>query len=483
MQMNKIPVVIGIADIQQKGKFDDLDEALLLMDKATKAAINDSSNEIINYIDEIRTPKGFWNYKDPGKWIAQNNNFRTNPVTYVTKIGILQQSLFNDAIKSIQNGKVDASLIVGGESRYKLIRSFKENKDYKETPLTSDPDYYLKAESDLYLEEEIKQLSEMPVGFYAIIENAYRFNKKLSISDHQDALSNLYAEFSKIAANNKYAWSNTIFKSSDIKKASSNNKYQAFPYNKYHCTSWNVNQASATIICDESIANKLKIPRHKRVYPLASSENNNMISLIQRPYLSSYAGMNLAADFIKNIQMKLKKSINLFDLYSCFPIAIEMFADSLQMPITNKCTITGGMPFAGGPLNHYVLTSTNQMIRELRNNPQQIGLVTGVSGIMTKQSYALWSGSFIEKFKHKDVTSEAAKIEKPVKLSSKKSGVAKIISFTILEEKINCKKAIIYGEAYKERIILSTKDKIKIRDMETNEWIGKEVKFKNGLLI
>ena len=58
--MKHIPVVVGIADIQQKGKFEDLDEALLLMDRATKAAIKDSSKEIIKYIDEIRTPKGFW---------------------------------------------------------------------------------------------------------------------------------------------------------------------------------------------------------------------------------------------------------------------------------------------------------------------------------------------------------------------------------------------------------------------------------------
>ena len=48
--MKHIPVVVGIADIQQKGKFEDLDEALLLMDRATKAAIKDSSKEIIKYI-------------------------------------------------------------------------------------------------------------------------------------------------------------------------------------------------------------------------------------------------------------------------------------------------------------------------------------------------------------------------------------------------------------------------------------------------
>ena len=73
--MENNPVVIGIGDIQQKDKFDNLDEALILMDKAAKLAIQDSGNtEIKKYIDEIKIPKGYWRYRDPGKWIAKQNN-------------------------------------------------------------------------------------------------------------------------------------------------------------------------------------------------------------------------------------------------------------------------------------------------------------------------------------------------------------------------------------------------------------------------
>ena len=67
----RIPVVIGIGSIQQKGSFDELDEALVLMEKATKAAIVDSTNNsIVDYIDQVQVPKGYWKYRDPGKWIA-----------------------------------------------------------------------------------------------------------------------------------------------------------------------------------------------------------------------------------------------------------------------------------------------------------------------------------------------------------------------------------------------------------------------------
>ena len=77
-------VVIGVSAIQQKGKFENLDEALLLMDHAVKAALSDSGNKLVkDYIDEIRIPKGFWRYRDPVKWIEKKNYFKRIPSTYI----------------------------------------------------------------------------------------------------------------------------------------------------------------------------------------------------------------------------------------------------------------------------------------------------------------------------------------------------------------------------------------------------------------
>ena len=75
--MTNKAIAIGIGNIKQHGGFQDLDEALILMDKATKKAIKDSSENITNFIDEIRIPKGFWEYTNPGRWIADNNRIST----------------------------------------------------------------------------------------------------------------------------------------------------------------------------------------------------------------------------------------------------------------------------------------------------------------------------------------------------------------------------------------------------------------------
>ena len=480
---NKV-VAIGVGNIQQHGDFQDLDEALILMDKATKKAISDSSESIINYIDEIRIPEGFWSYKDPGKWIANNNNFKNNPTTYVSKIGVLQQSLINQAIQKIQNKEINASLIVGGESRYKMIRALKERKDYKETPLNTSPDYYQEANTDLYLEKEIDELSLMAVGYYAIMENAYRYSKGRKISKHNKKLAKLYEEFSKVAIKNKNSWSNEKYSTQDIIKSSLKNSYQAFPYNKLHCTSWNVNQASALILCSEDVADKLSIPKKQRIYPLASSENNHMLALIQRENLVNPVGMKLAANYIKDILSLHNRDINYYDLYSCFPIAVQMFSDSLELDLSTPLTITGGMSFAGGPLNHYVLSSTTQLLDKLKKNKDKIGLITGVSGLMTKQSYALWSNKYIDDFSLADVSHQAKELDKPMTLSNKNSGTAKIVGYTIILDKNKNKKAVIYAELEnKKRVILNSKNQELIKSMEKVEWIEKNITFKNGSLV
>ena len=85
----------------KKAHLNELDEALVLMEKATKAAIVDSTNNsIVDYIDQIQVPKGYWKYRDPGKWIAERNDIQS-AVTSVTKIGVLQQNLINSACDDI----------------------------------------------------------------------------------------------------------------------------------------------------------------------------------------------------------------------------------------------------------------------------------------------------------------------------------------------------------------------------------------------
>lgn len=475
--MTKKPVVIGLGITQQKGSYAELDEALFLMEKVAMQAINDCGNsKIKDFIDVIDIPKGFWRYRDPGKWIAEKNNF-SNAKTSVNKIGVLQQHLINNTCNKIIKGEIRAGLILGGESRAKMIAALKEGIEYKEMELSTNPDKYVKAKDDLYGEGEAEALGLMAVGYYAVMESAMRKSKNLNLKEHEDYLGSMYADFSEIASKNQYAASDKSISKDQIMLANSDNKPMAYPYNKYHCTSWNVSQASAILICEEGLADQLNISKQKRIYPMASSETNHMIALIQRPSLISSAGLKLASEKINEVVDKHSINLNLIDLYSCFPVAVQQFENVLNLNTKTSRTITGAMPFAGGPLNNYMLHATVQALLKLRTESGH-SLITGVSGMMTKQSFCLWSSEYQMPFYHADVTKKAQQLDKPIPISNAKHGNGIVIGYTVLYEGTKPTLGVFYIEdSQGERKVVTSEDKAVITSMREEEWIEKEISF------
>ena len=82
-------------------------------------------------------------------------------------------------MQKIINEEIRASLIVGGEARYKKIQALKEGIDFEEMKLLENPDHYVKAKDDLYVTEELNALGMMAVGYYAILESAMRYKQKI----------------------------------------------------------------------------------------------------------------------------------------------------------------------------------------------------------------------------------------------------------------------------------------------------------------
>jgi hypothetical protein len=71
-----------------------------------------------------------------------------------------------------------------------------------------------------------------------------------------------------------------------------------------------------------------------------------------------------------------------------------------------------------------------------------------------------------------------------LEIFNKNSGTAIIVGYTILLDENKNKKAVIYAELNdKKRLILNSKNLEAIESMENMEWIGKEIKFRNGSLV
>jgi acetyl-CoA C-acetyltransferase len=82
-----------------------------------------------------------------------------------------------------------------------------------------------------------------------------------------------------------------------------------------------------------------------------------------------------------------------FDFYSCFPAPVEMALRVLHLdPADSRgFTVTGGLPYGGGPGSAYTLHSLATMHHELRAAPGAIGMVTGNGWYLTKQSAVILS--------------------------------------------------------------------------------------------
>ncbi|MGE0783829.1 MAG: hypothetical protein AB7N11_36510, partial [Mycolicibacterium sp.] len=85
--------------------------------------------------------------------------------------------------------------------------------------------------------------------------------------------------------------------------------------------------------------------------------------------------------------------VELIDLYSCFPSAVQVAAQELGLPVGDPdrpLTVTGGLTFAGGPWNNYVTHSIATMAEQLVARPGARGLISANGGYLTKHSFGVY---------------------------------------------------------------------------------------------
>ena len=74
--------------------------------------------------------------------------------------------------------------------------------------------------------------------------------------------------------------------------------------------------------------------------------------------------------------------IDYFDLYSCFPVAVEVACREMNISEDDPrpLTVTGGLPYFGGAGNAYTLLSVATMAHKLRAAPAVRAFATGMAG-------------------------------------------------------------------------------------------------------
>ena len=481
------PVLVGLGIIGQRLEdWQAAREPYELMVDAARAALLDAGQErLAGQIDSIYVPRGLWHYGDPARLVAHAIGAQ-RATSVLVEVGVLQQTAIGEACRQIAEGELATTLVVGGEARYRWLRAQIAGEEAVETEQEAKPDITLTPAAELYLDAEVNSgLGYMPVNYYAIMESAFRASRGWSIDEHRDRIADLYSRFSEIATDNPHAWRPGYVAPDAIRNPGPKNPMLAFPYTKLHNTSWNVDQAAALLFCSATKARELGIPREQWIFPLASAECDHMLSVAQRRELHRVPGVRAAAEAAFAATGCTANDFDLLELYSCFPIAVEAYAAEMGLDLECDLTVTGGMPFAGGPLNNYVLQATARLVELLRQKRGSKGLVTSVSGLLTKQGIGLWSTDpGAQSFQFIDVTDDVATKNTPMEIAEGYQGEATIAGYTVMYQAGEPLRAVAMVDLPDgRRDVVWSDDAALMADMERQEYCGKTVSCRDRRIV
>lgn len=333
--------------------------------------------------------------------IARDIGAAPQHAIYAAVGGQSPQQLANEMAARIHAGKIECALVTGSEAN-KASKADRKHSVAIDWTDSADLAFEDRGMGDMLLSRaEIKHGIVAPAYFYALFENAMAARDGQGRSARRAAMSDLFAKFAKVAANNPDSQFDTSsFDASFLATPSKANYPFADPFLKWHIAQDAVNQGAAMILMSEEKADELGVAQNKRVYLHGGGEaGDDYIS--ERPKLDGSWAMETAINRALEQAGKTPEEMNAFDLYSCFPCAVFSSMDVLGIDHnteTRPLTLTGGLPFFGGPGNNYSMHGIVSMARHLRDHQGEYGLLLANGGWMTKEAVGVWSTAKPESF-------------------------------------------------------------------------------------
>ena len=135
------------------------------------------------------------------------------------------------------------------------------------------------------------------------------------------------------------------------------------------------------------------------------------------------------------------------------------------------------MTFGGGPLNSAVLQAMVPLVRRLRDAPDERGLVTSVSGMITKPGASIWSAMppGADGFRSFDVTAEATARTAVHALLPDAVGPAVVATHTVVYDGGEPARAVAVLDVDGGRTIARSGDADVVVDMTETDWVGRPV--------
>lgn len=394
----RAPVIIGVGQVAHHPVDNDeirnAADSVTLMAEAVELALEDcGSGDWRAGIDTMAVVGGLWRYRDPAGLVAGECGIEPSRTVHSSFGGQMPIHLLGSLSDRIHSGEIDVAVITCGENNLsrRAQRRLGIEVERRTEPDTSRVEGF-GPPLDMGDATAVERGAELPRNSYAVFDSALRHRRGETLEESRDRSAMLWANYAAVAVDNPYAADRKGMSASQIRGASTDNRFVSWPYTKAMCANNNVDHGGAIVITSEETADRLGVDVDQRVYPQHCVVANDTASLIGRYEVASAPGLVAAGTVLQSMIGDLNE-VDHLDLYSCFPSMVALTTEILGIDTDRALTVTGGLAFAGAPLNFAAGESLIGMVRRLRDDPGAWGLVQGNGGHVSKHALATYSTS------------------------------------------------------------------------------------------
>jgi acetyl-CoA C-acetyltransferase len=483
----RTPVLVGVGQITNRRP--DIAHTRSLMAEAARLANTDAGGNAFAHIDSLQTVQQIsWRTPAPASLLAELLPLPPGERLLSTVGGSTPQWMVNQACNRIAAGEVKGVLIVGCEAFDSVRRNAAAGgSDDRGRSDELEPDTVMGDDRSPVMAEELAAKLVAPASIYPMFEQALAHAAGRTPDEQRVWLGKLMAPFTTVAHSHaELSWFPRALTADEISTVGPDNRMVAEPYTKNLNAILQVDMAAAMILMSAETAEAAGVPRDKWVFPWAGAKLDDVWFLAQRPHFDRsipieeigravFAAAGIGVDDVAHL-----------DLYSCFPSAVQMGANALGIALDDPrgLTVTGGLPYFGGPGNNYVTHSIAIMAQRLRENPSDVGLCTGISWYVTKNALGLYSATPPRSgWQNPDMSDAQARIDATaIEVASDGEGPAVVDAFTVEHDKeAGPVRAPIYATLADGRRVVATPADADIpKQLSGRGIIGEKVNIRSG---
>lgn len=372
-----------------------------------------------------------WSYDDLGTAVAEEMGLPDRVEhLWVPAGGTSPQDLLHQIGQRISMGEVHCAVICGAESMRTGRRAAKSGDALDWPPRSTDTNP-MRGQRPFSSELERAHGLKLPIQVFPLFENALRSAHGRSAEEQRQIAAELLAANARVAAENPHAWFRDAPTAREIADVSDSNRMVVYPYTKRMNAIMDVDQCAAIVVVSEPFLQARGLGGRSAAV-LGGAGAEELWNPIERNTFSACPAMKLAIDTALQRAGTAARELDAMDLYSCFPSAIQFALQAMQIPADRPLSLTGGLAFAGGPGNAYVLHSLATALERTRLNSDVKVLVTGIGMANTKHAATVLTGADrIPTAATGEMSYREARSETPRVVDPNPSGVARVCTWTI----------------------------------------------------